>query len=102
MSEEKQQMAVYCLQEYRVRENGETKIKTSWTRIGMGYLNRDGISYNCLLNALPVPDPTDGRVKIHIRPFVKKDSDSSASPKTESAEEIPVDEIPAFALGDDL
>ena len=47
---------------YVIRESGE---RTSWTRVGVAFVNRDG-SLNLHLHAVPV----DG--KLHVRDFARK------------------------------
>ena len=49
---------------YVIRENGE---KSSWTKIGVAFVNRDD-SLNVILDAVPVNG------KLHIRDFSAKDA----------------------------
>ncbi|WP_300802444.1 hypothetical protein [uncultured Desulfovibrio sp.] len=109
---QRERFDVFQIRDYRVGR----EIRTQWTRLGAGWVNRDG-SYNIQLHALPLPDPESGLAKLHMRKYVPRDEDTggrgavrqSAAPMPEqesgSAYDIvetmpPVDE-PPFAYPPD-
>lgn len=47
----------------KVRGKGQ---KSSWTRIGTGFENKDG-SFNLRLDALPITNPETGTADLHMR-----------------------------------
>lgn len=52
--------------------------KTYWVRIGSAWPNKNGIGYQIVLDALPLPDDK-GRVVINL--FVPKQQDARSAPK---------------------
>ena len=55
---------IFSIREY-IRE-GETK--SSWLRIGAGFKNRDE-SFGLVFQAMPLPDPKSGLLRLYMRPF---------------------------------
>ncbi len=60
MSETKKRYAVLAMKEYPDRED-DSKTRTRWIRIGVGFANQDG-SINMLLDAFPI-----GSNKLQVR-----------------------------------
>lgn len=61
MSEQKP-YGVFTTTEYE--KDGAKKV--FWQRLGTAFKNKDD-SFNLLLNALPLPDPKTGLVRLHMR-----------------------------------
>ena len=55
---------IFSIREY-VKE-GETK--SSWLRIGAGFKNRND-SFGLVFQAMPLPDPQSGLLRLYMRPF---------------------------------
>lgn len=62
MEEKSRRFDVFSIREYVAGK----EIKTSWTRVGAAFENRDG-SWNLRLHALPLPNPKTGLAELHMR-----------------------------------
>lgn len=58
---------IFSIREY-VKE-GETK--SSWLRIGAGFQNKNE-TFGLVLQAMPLPDPKSGLLRLYMRPFRPK------------------------------
>jgi hypothetical protein len=86
-------LVVYAPQEYRT---GNT-IKTRWIRLGAGFLSKERTGYNIILNALPLPDPRDGRVKLHMRPPFPKEEEAEADKEGRKEENCGYEELSRYS-----
>lgn len=59
---------VFSIREY----TQERQVKTSWIRLGMAFVNKDG-SFNLRLHALPLTDLQTGTANLHMRLHEERD-----------------------------
>ena len=56
--------------------NGEKK--TTWTRIGVMFKSRNGDGFDISLEALPLPELYEGKLRTSIKAFVPRPRDGAA------------------------
>ena len=71
---------VFSIREY----TQERQVKTSWIRLGMAFVNKDG-SFNLRLHALPLTDLQTGTANLHMRLHEERDEAGAGEEKQTDA-----------------